>query len=304
MPVAPVGIIIKALHLFALYLPHTSTRVLSVSHYSSPVQPHRPSFCDNIPWAEQIHWDPLWESQQCECSLMACNGRTVWAVYCCFDKLLMTCMVWGLHAQSECKTTECWGKKWWQVGKKTVKKKRKWEIEPSAALYQTYKCFQGRHGGGWRCFVWRWHQWCQQPVSWLTLLLQTHVPCLVGVTAVISLKCHAMTSTVGLSAAVRYTCREAPWRCRGSQSHTRWELTPPSPTLKGEDSFSLCSPSSEITPNIKLPIPQATKGGMNLVCCRARKSAEGGDWDEWKDRQNVGLWQGRPLFIFHFPSFL
>lgn len=69
-----------------------------------------PFFCDNITWAERFHREPLWESQQCEWLLMACNGRGVWAVYCCFDKLLMTCVVRGLHAQSERKAPECWEK--------------------------------------------------------------------------------------------------------------------------------------------------------------------------------------------------
>lgn len=117
--------------------------------------------------------------------------------------------------------------------KKLWKKERKWEIEPSAALCQTHKRFQGRHGRRWRCFVWRWHQWCQQPASWLTLLLQTHFPCLLGVTAVINLKCHAMTSTDELSAAARYTCREAQWGCRGSLIQGE----SPTLTLRGDDTF-------------------------------------------------------------------
>lgn len=208
MPIAPLGIICICL----LCISHTCQH-LSVSHDSSPqVQPHRPCFCDNITWAEQIHQDPLWESQQCECSLMACNGRTVCAVYCCLDKLLMTCMVWGLHARSECKTTECWGKEWWWVGKKTVKK-RKWEMEPSASLYHTHKCFQGQQGRRWRCFIWRWHQWCQQPVSCLTPIATNTCP-LSRRRHCCNLKRHAMTSTVGLSVAARYTCREAQWGCR------------------------------------------------------------------------------------------
>lgn len=180
MPIAPLGIICICL----LCISHTCQH-LSVSHDSSPqVQPHRPCFCDNITWAEQIHQDPLWESQQCECSLMACNGRTVCAVYCCLDKLLMTCMVWGLHARSECKTTECWGKEWWWVEKKLWKKENgRWShLPPSITHINAFR--DNRVEGEGALFEGGISDVSSRcPAS--PPLLQTHVPCLVGVTAVI-----------------------------------------------------------------------------------------------------------------------
>lgn len=179
----------------SLYISRTesspsSIQVLSVSQYwSAEVHPHRRCFCDNITGAERIHRDPLWESQQCEWLLMARNGRGVWAVYCCFDKLLMTCVVWGLRAQSECKNNRVLRKRvmmmmMMMIGrKKSVKK----EMGPSVFLYRTrINAFKENRGEGEGAVIWRWRQWCHQPVDRFTLLLQTHGACVVCVTAVTS----------------------------------------------------------------------------------------------------------------------
>lgn len=113
-PGTPSRVIITDLH---LHPPHSITRLISIINTGlvslSLLKPSSSTLPTLFLWqrAERLHRDPLWESQQCKWLLMASNGRGAWAVYCCFDKLSMTCVVWG---QSECKTTECWEKNdWW-----------------------------------------------------------------------------------------------------------------------------------------------------------------------------------------------
>lgn len=106
---------------------------------------------------------------------MACNGRVVWEVYCCFVKLLMTCVLQGLRAQSECKTTECW-EKWWRVEKNCEKgenERERLSHLPSSITY--INAFMEDRVEGEGAVIWRWHQWCHQPLSCLTPFLQAHI---------------------------------------------------------------------------------------------------------------------------------
>lgn len=140
-----------------LHPPHWITRLISIINTGlvslSLLKPSSSTLPTLFLWqrAERLHRDPLWESQQCKWLLMACNGRGAWAVYCCFDKLSMTCVVWG---QSECKTTECWEKMTDDDGDKG-RGKNLWENEremrPSVVLHRTFKHFQGGQGKRWRC---------------------------------------------------------------------------------------------------------------------------------------------------------
>lgn len=108
-------------------------------------------------WQCYVSWDnPPWESQQCERLLMVCDVKSVWAVHCCFDKLLMTCAVWRTAA---CKTAER------EEKSDEEEEKRRWKSEGhlSVFLYHAYKRFQGGEG-----MRWRWPLWCHQPVCSLT----------------------------------------------------------------------------------------------------------------------------------------
>lgn len=123
----------------------------------------------------------------------------MWAVYCCFDKLLMTCMVRGRHEVRVQNNRMLRKKEWWRE-KKSKKREKEREIEPSVSFYHTYKRFQGGQGIRWRC--------CH--LKGASVMSSAAVPTHTIATNTWSLsglrhccnklsECHAVTSTAGLS---------------------------------------------------------------------------------------------------------
>lgn len=104
----------------------------------------------------------LRESQQCKWLLMGCNGSTVWAVYCCFDKLFMTCVHSQNAQQQNALRKSDDGRKWW----KTAKWKADGVIHLPLIIHKNTPK-EGRAGGE-GAVISRWHQWCHLMMRCLT----------------------------------------------------------------------------------------------------------------------------------------